>query len=189
MERQADASAADNRLRTRDGVGIAGVILCLVVGAGAILLFMGLWKRFARETVPVLVDLPGGPWMAGGVLGLITVVGATGGLRRASSRAGETRLTQGLRAAGTAACSTAAFGPLFYLLSGLPVKNCRSASCEYIPGTGTAFLAYVVSVGIMGWLYWRWTTARSEAQAARERERLRRLRKKGKGKSRAARRE
>jgi hypothetical protein len=186
VERQADATTADNRLRARDGVRIVVVVLCLVVGVGAILLFTGLWKRFARETVPVLVDLPGGPWMVGGVLGLITVVGATGGLRCVSSRAGETRLTQGLRAAGTAACCTAAFGPLFYLLSGLPGKNCRSASCEYIPGTGSALLAYALGVGVIGWLFWRWTSVRSEAQAARERERLRRLRKKGKGKSRAA---
>jgi hypothetical protein len=169
-------------------VGIGVVVLCLVVGAGAILLLMGLWKRLVRETVPVLLDLPGGPWVVGGVLGLITVVGATGGLRCASSRVGETRLTRGLRAAATAACCTAAFGPLFYLLSGLPGKHCRSASCEYIPGTGSAFLAYVLGVGIMGWLFWRWASPRSEAQAARERERLRRLRKKGKGKSRAARR-
>jgi hypothetical protein len=31
-------------------------------------------------------------------------------------------------------------------------KDCRSATCAYIPGTGTALLAYVVSVGLVGWL-------------------------------------
>lgn len=37
-------------------LGIAGVILCLVVGMGVILLVMGAWKQFARETFPLLRD-------------------------------------------------------------------------------------------------------------------------------------
>ncbi|MFF7795323.1 hypothetical protein [Streptomyces sp. NPDC007991] len=183
---QTNAAAADRRFGMRDGFGLAGVILCLVVGTSVILLVMGLWKRFARETVPVLVNLPGGSWALGGALGVITALGAVGCLRSWSGPSGGSRLTRGLRAAGTALCCAAAFGPLFYLLSALPGKNCRSASCEYIPGTGTAFLAYVVVVGAVGWLCFRWFDARAKGQAARERERLRKLRKKGKGKSRAA---
>ncbi|MGW0865400.1 hypothetical protein [Streptomyces sp. NPDC002611] len=163
-------------------------MLCLVVGLGVILLVMGMWKRFARETVPTLVDLPGGSWAVGGVLGVITVLGAIGALRCSVGTSGRTRLARGLHTAGTAACCTAAFGPLFYLLSGLPGKNCRSESCAYIPGTGSAFLAYVISAVLVGWLVYRWISARAEEDAARERERMRRLRKKGKGKSRAGRR-
>ncbi|MGX5213395.1 hypothetical protein ACWKT3_32685 [Streptomyces violaceus] len=175
------------RFKARDGFGIAGAMLCLVVGLGAILLVMGMWKRFARETVPTLVDLPGGSWALGSVLGAITVLGATGGLRCAAGASGRTRLARGLHAAGTAVCCAAAFGPLFYLLSGLPGKNCRSESCAYIPGIGSAFLAYALSAGVVGWLLHRWISTRSEERASQERERLRRLRKKGKGKSRAVR--
>ncbi|WP_435283745.1 hypothetical protein [Streptomyces koelreuteriae] len=167
---------------------MAGVMLCLVVGMGVILLVMGMWKRFARETVPTLVDLPGGSWAVGGVLGVITVLGAIGALRCSVGTSGRTRLARGLHTAGTAACCAAAFGPLFYLLSGLPGKNCRSESCAYIPGTGSAFLAYVISAVLVGWLVYRWISARAEEDVARERERMRRLRKKGKGKSRAGRR-
>ncbi|MFC9126972.1 hypothetical protein ACFT4A_09010 [Streptomyces sp. NPDC057099] len=154
---------------------------------GVILLVMGLWKRFARETVPTLVDLPGGSWTVGAVLGVITVLGATGALRCTAGASGRTRRARVLHAAGTAVCCAAAFGPLFYLLSGLPGKNCRSESCAYIPGTGSAFLGYALSAGLVGWLVHRWFSARAEEEAARERERVRRLRKKGKGKSRAGR--
>ncbi|MGI5427793.1 hypothetical protein [Streptomyces sp. CA-179760] len=152
-----------------------------------LLLVMGLWKRFARETVPTLWELPGGSWAVGGMLGLITVLGAIGALRCAAGASGRTILARGLHAAGTAACCAAAFGPLFYLLSGLPGKNCRSEACAYIPGTGSAFLAYVISAGLVGWLVLRWISAGAEEEAAWERERMRRLRKKGKGKSRAGR--
>jgi fructose-specific phosphotransferase system IIC component len=134
-----------------------------------------------------LVNLPGGSWAVGAVLGAITVLGATGGLRCAAGASGRTRLARGVHALGTALCCAAAFGPFFYLLSGLPGKNCRSESCAYIPGTGSAFLGYVISVGLVGWLLHRWISARAEEEAARERERVRRLRKKGKGKSRAGR--
>lgn len=187
VRRPAEDPEAHVRFGARDGFGMAGVMLCLVVGMGAILLVMGMWKRFARETVPTLVDLPGGSWAVGAVLGVITVLGATGALRCAGGASGRTRLARGLHAAGTALCCAAAFGPLFYLLSGLPGKNCRSESCAYIPGTGSAFLGYAISAGLMGWLVHRWISARAEEEAARERERVRRLRKKGKGKSRAGR--
>jgi hypothetical protein len=60
-------------------------------------------------------------------------------------------------------------------------------SCAYIPGTGSAFLAYVLSAGLVDWSVHRWTAARAAEQAALERERVRRLRQKGKGKSPAAR--
>jgi hypothetical protein len=164
---------------------MVGVILGLVVGLGVLLLVMGLWKRFAREAVPVLVDLPGGAWAIGGCLGVVTALGMAGWLRCASGLADRTRLARGLHAVGTAVCCAAAFGPFFLLLSGLPSRNCRSESCAYIPGTGSAFLAYVLSAGLVGWSVHRWTGARAAKQAAQERERVRRLRKKGKGKSRA----
>ncbi|MFF7310277.1 hypothetical protein [Streptomyces sp. NPDC008137] len=154
---------------------------------GVVLLVMGLWKRFVRATVPTLVDLPGGSWAVGGALGMITVLGAIGALRCAAGPPGRTRLARGLRATGTAVCCAAAFGPFFYLLSGLPGKNCHSESCAYIPGTGSAFLGYVISAVLVGWFLYRWISARADEEAARERERMRRLRKKGKGKSRAGR--
>jgi hypothetical protein len=50
----------------------------------------------------------------------------------------------------------------------------------------TAFLAYVVSAGLVGWICHRWTDARAKEHAARERRKGAELRKKGKGKSRAA---
>ncbi|MEU0168493.1 hypothetical protein ABZ214_24060 [Streptomyces iakyrus] len=188
MRRQVDGTTgADRRWGMRDGLGIAGVILCLVVGTGLILLLTGLWKRFARETLPTLVGLPGGSWGLGAALGVITVLGVTGGLRCTSGVPGGTRLTRGLRSAVTALCCAAAFGPLFYLLAGLRARNCRSTNCAYLPGTGTAFLAYVVTAGLLGWSVHRWTSAREADRLAAEQARVRRLRKRGKGKSRAAR--
>ncbi|MEU3891029.1 hypothetical protein [Streptomyces sp. NPDC029041] len=187
MRRSAEDAGTNRRFEARDGLGIAGVVVCLVVGMGVILLIMGLWKRFARETVPMLRGLPGGFWAVGGVLGVISVLGSIGALQCAAGDSGRTRMSRGLHAAGTAACCLAAFGPLFYLLSGLPGKNCRSGTCAYIPGTGSTFLAYVISAVLVGWLVYRRFSARAEEEAARERERVRRLRKKGKGKSRAAR--
>lgn len=186
MEENADATVTRRQFGARHGVGMAGVILGLVITMGAILLFMGLWKRFARETVPRLVDLPSGPWLVGGVLGVITVLGVAGALRCMFDTSHETRLARRLRAAATALCCVPAFGPLFYLLSALPGKNCRSSNCAYIPGTGSAFLSYAVSVGLVGWLCYRWRDARTKEDAARERERMRKLRKKGRGKSREA---
>ncbi|GAA2946611.1 hypothetical protein GCM10011428_77200 [Streptomyces violaceus] len=193
MGKQAGKAAergAGGRFRARDGFGLAGMILLLVAVLAVLLLVMGLWKRFARETAPTLVNLPGGSWTIGGALGLISVLGVFGALRCSAASPAGTRLTRALRAVGTAACCAAAFGPFFYLLGALPGKNCRSydTSCSYLPGTGSAFLAYVVSAGAVGWLLYRWGGVRDEARAVRERERLRKLRKKGKGKSRAARR-
>ncbi|MFH9889088.1 hypothetical protein ACH4OQ_07910 [Streptomyces luteogriseus] len=188
MQRQADGTGADRRWGVRDGFGIAVVILCLVVGTGLILLLTGLWKRFARETIPTLVGLPGGSWALGVALGVITVLGVIGGLRCTSGVPGGPRLTRGLRSAGAAICCAGAFGPLFYLLAGLRARNCRSVSCAYIPGTGTAFLAYVVTAGLVGWSIHRWVGARAAERLAKERLRVRRLRKKGGGRSRAARR-
>ncbi|MER7897406.1 hypothetical protein ABTX62_15125 [Streptomyces sp. NPDC096046] len=84
MQRQGDEPAVDRRSGARDGFGIAGVILCLVIGTGVVLLLMGLWKRFARETIPTLVELPAGSWALGAVLGVITVLGVIGGVRCAA---------------------------------------------------------------------------------------------------------
>ncbi|MEU9628662.1 hypothetical protein AB0D89_17870 [Streptomyces luteogriseus] len=187
MQRQADGTGADRGWGVRDGFGIAVMILCLVAGTGLILLLTGLWKRFARETIPTVVGLPGGSWALGAALGLITVLGVIGGLRCTPGAPGGPRMARGLRAAVAALCCTAAFGPLFYLLAGLRARNCRSTSCAYLPGTGTTFLAYVVTASLVGWSVHRWTRARAAEQLARERMRVRRLRKKGKGKSRVAR--
>lgn len=79
----------------RGGLGIGGVILGLVVGMGVILLVMGLWKRFAREALPVLVHLPGGAWVIGGGLGVVTVLGVAGWLRCASGVSDRTRMARG----------------------------------------------------------------------------------------------
>ncbi|MEU3932770.1 hypothetical protein AB0E85_12145 [Streptomyces sp. NPDC029044] len=164
------------------------MILGLVVGMGVLLLVMGMGKRFAREVVPALVDLPGGAWAIGGGLGVVTVLGVSGWLRCASGVSAGSRLAWALSALGTATCCGVAFGPFFLLISGLPGRNCRSESCAYIPGTGSALLTYALSAGLMGWIAHRWTSARAAERATLERERVRRLRKKGKGRSRAARR-
>ncbi|MFG3271211.1 hypothetical protein [Streptomyces luteogriseus] len=186
MQGNGDRTGANRRFGVRDRLGIAVCVLCLVVGVGVVLLLMGLWKQLARETIPTPVELPGGPWALGAVLGVITVLGALGGLRSASAVPGGSVLVQALRTGGTAACCAAAFGPFYYLLSGLPTKNCRSANCAYVPGTGTAFLAYVVAGGLVALIVHRWTSARAAERVARERERARKLRKKGKGKTRTA---
>ena len=130
-----------DRFRARDGFGLAGMILLLVAALAVLLLVMGLWKRFARETAPTLVNLPGGSWTIGGALGLISVLGVFGALRCSAASPAGTRLPRVLRAVATAACCAAAFGPFFYLLGALPGKNCRSydMSCSYLPGTGSAF--------------------------------------------------
>lgn len=150
---------------------------------------MGLSKRLARETLPQLVDFPGGTWVVGGMLGVITVAGAAGALRSAPPPVARrsTRFDRARRATLSALCCAAAFGPFLYLLSGLPSRNCRSLSCAYVPGTGPAFLSYAVTGGLVGWCVYRWSRGRAEERAAFERDRARRLRKKGKGKSRGAR--
>jgi hypothetical protein len=176
------------RTRVREGFGIAIGLFCLVAALFVLLLVMGLWKRMVRTTAPTLVDLPGGSWTAGAVLGLITVLGVAGGLRWGSGTPSRPTVGRTLRALGATACWAAAFAAPFYLLSALPGKNCRSyeAGCAYIPGTGSALVACVVSAGLLGWVLFRMNRAARETEAARERDRLRRLRKKGKGKSRAA---
>jgi hypothetical protein len=58
-------------------------------------------------------------------------------------------------------CCVAAFGPFLYLLSGLPGRNCRSSTCAYVPGTGTAFLAYALTTGALGWCVRRLTRVRA----------------------------
>jgi hypothetical protein len=77
------------------------------------------------------------------------------------------------------------------LFAGLGGRNCRSnaARCTYIPGTGSALLAYVACAAVVGMLGYRWRRAVVEERRLRERERMRKLRKRGKGKSRAARRQ
>jgi hypothetical protein len=184
----ADGKAeSGGRFRVRDSFGIAGVAVFLIAVMAVILLVMGLSKRIARETLPELADTLGGFWTVGAALGLITVGGATTGLRAASLTTATTRLTRAWHAVLTAICGALAFGPFLYLLSGLRSRNCRSSDCAYIPGTGTAFLTYAISAGLVGWLLHRWNRARTEERRAQERERARRLRKKGKGKSRTAR--
>lgn len=178
-----------HRFCARDGFGIAGVVLLLAVVMVVLLLVTGLWKRFVRETAPVLMDLPGGSWTVGAVLGLVSVAGGAGVLRFSSGLRARTTSLRALQAAGSAGRWTTAFGPLLYLLYALPGKNCRSygSRCAYILGTGSALLAYVITAALLGWALYRWSSATGEAQAAGERARKRKLRKKGKGKSRAAR--
>ncbi|MGV9454705.1 hypothetical protein [Streptomyces sp. NPDC003635] len=179
------------RLSARSRAEIGAGLTC-AVGFGAavvgfFLLVLGLWKSFARATAPALVGLPGGSWAAGAVLGLISVAGACGGLLLGGS--GSAGARRALRTAGSGVCWLAAVGPLYYLFASLPGRNCHSDGprCAYIPGTGSALLAYAGAVIVVGWLVLSVEGAASEKRAARERARMRRLRKKGGGKSRAAR--
>ncbi|MCT7352090.1 hypothetical protein N4P33_07870 [Streptomyces sp. 15-116A] len=180
---------AGGRFRARDAWGVAGFVLFLVVGLVVVLLFFGGARWLGREAISALVGIPGGAWAAGAVLGIVSVLGWFGALARSGVANGdsEPRLLRAARSAGTAACWVAAMGPVLLLLSGLRGRNCRSSSCEYVPGTGTAFLAYVVTVTALGLLGRRWRRGVLEARRAEERDRMRKLRKKGKGKSRAAR--
>ncbi|MFI5475167.1 hypothetical protein ACIA6D_33800 [Streptomyces cacaoi] len=198
-----------NRFRARAGWGIAGGVLFLAALLAVLLFAMGLWRWFVRATAPALVDLPGGGWTAGAVLGLLSVAGWAGGAwfsspdrnrdrdrkpdrnpdqnpDRNRGRVGPARV--GL-AIGGAVCWTVAFGALMYVLGALPGRNCRSGAtmCAYIPGTGSAFLAYAATAALLGWLWYRRRGTVTAARRAEERARMRRLRKKGKGRSRAAR--
>jgi hypothetical protein len=103
----------------------------------------------------------------------------------ASSRTGVQRT---LRSLAAGVCCLAAIGPLFYFISALPGKNCHSSgpTCAYIPGTGSALLAYAMSVALVAWIVLRTLSVLGEAHAAKERTRMRNLRKRGR-KSRAAR--
>jgi hypothetical protein len=182
---------AGSRFRARDGWGIAGFLVLLAAGFGVLLLVFGVGRRFSRDVIPELVGMPGGAWAAGGVLGVVSVLGWFGGAVvfgfEAAGKAREGRLLRVARGVGSGVCWAAAIGPFFLLFNGLPSKNCRSYTCEYLPGTGTAFLTYAVTAAALGWLGHRWRRAVVEAGEAERRERMRKLRKKGKGKSRAAR--
>ncbi|QJT03371.1 hypothetical protein G9272_26390 [Streptomyces asoensis] len=190
-----------NRSRARAGWGVAAGVLILAALLAVLLFAMGLWRWFVRATAPALVDLPGGGWTAGAVLGLLSVAGWVGGAwfsspernrnpdrnpDRNRGRVGPARV--GL-AIGGAACWTVAFGALMYVLGALPGRNCRSGAtmCAYIPGTGSAFLAYAATAALLGGLWYRRRGTVTAARRAEERARMRRLRKKGKGRSRAAR--
>ncbi|WP_328562071.1 hypothetical protein [Streptomyces coelicoflavus] len=168
-------------------------MLVLFVVAGVVIVFgFGGARWAARESAAVLYGLPGGAWSAGGVLGLVTLLGWGGALseRFAIRDAGDSRrVSEVLRVIVRGACYVVAIAPVFFLISGLQGKNCRSyePGCSYVPGTGPALLVYVVCVVAVGWLTHRRRRAVLEARRARERERLRKLRKKGKGKSRVAR--
>ncbi|MET9351678.1 hypothetical protein ABZY14_01470 [Streptomyces sp. NPDC006617] len=177
-----------NRLRVRDGA-VSGLFL---VVAGAVVLFgFGGARWVARESASVLYELPGGAWSAGGVLGVVTLLGCGGALseRFGSPVPGDSGKASGvLRGTARGVCYVVAIAPLLFLFSGLQGKNCRSyePGCSYVPGTGPALLVYVGCVAVLGWLTYRRRRAVLEERRARERERLRRLRKKGKGKSRTA---
>ncbi|MFD4522689.1 hypothetical protein ACFWP7_01860 [Streptomyces sp. NPDC058470] len=177
------------RSRLRAGFGITAFLLVLVAAGAVIVLVLGTWQAFVRESAPVILDWPGGPWAVGGLLGLASVLGALGGRWLSSGVSEETRLLRTARTIGTVVCWAVAFGPPMYALGALPGRNCPSyrSSCQYIPGTGSALVAYLLSAGLLGWLLFRRGSAVAEARRAREQERFRKLRKKGKGKSRAAR--
>ncbi|MGW0874310.1 hypothetical protein ACWD3Z_28075 [Streptomyces sp. NPDC002740] len=179
--------------RSRAGLGIAGGVLFLAVLLAVLLFAMGLWRWFVRVTAPALVDLPGGGWTAGAVLGLLSVAGWAGGAwfssperDRERGRTGPARVGSAI---GGAVCWTVALGALMYVLGALPGRNCRSgdAMCAYIPGTGSVFLAYAATAALLGWLRYRRRGTVTAARRAQERDRMRRLRKKGGGRSRAAR--
>ncbi|WP_411099250.1 hypothetical protein [Streptomyces sp. x-45] len=188
-ERRVDGAADhDRRFRGRDGVGL---VLFVVVGAAVLVGVFGGSRWAARESAPVLYDLPGGSWAVGGILGLVTLLGWGGAVsERLESRAanGSGQAFRLLRGVARGACYLAAVMPVFFLVSGLRGKNCRfyEPGCSYVPGTGPALLVYVGCVAVVGWLTYRRRRAVLEERRAREQERLRRLRKKGKGKSRRA---
>ncbi|MFE9767869.1 hypothetical protein ACFYPC_25670 [Streptomyces sp. NPDC005808] len=177
------------RSRLRDGFGITAFVLVLVAAGAVIVLVLGTWRTFVRETAPVILDWPGGSWAVGGLLGAVSVLGALGGQWLVSGAPDANRLLRTARTIGTAVCWTVALGSAMFVLTALPGRNCPSyrSSCQYIPGTGTALLAYVLTAALLGWLLFRRGSAITEARRAREQERLRKLRKKGKGKSRAGR--
>jgi len=181
------------RFRSRAGWGIAGGVLLLAALLAVLLSAMGLWKWFVRRTAPALVDLPGGGWPAGAVLGLLSVAGWAGGTWFTSAERNRDRVpTRPARvglAIGGAVCWTVAFGAPMYVLGALPGRNCRSGSamCAYIPGTGGAFLSYAATAALLGAVWYRRRGTVTAARRAEERARMRRLRKKGKGRSRAAR--
>ncbi|MGW0945101.1 hypothetical protein ACWD4O_21470 [Streptomyces sp. NPDC002623] len=183
--------AGTGRFRARDGWGLAGGVLLLAALLAVLLTAMGLLKWFVRVTAPVLVELPGGGWTVGAGLGLLSVAGWVGGawFSAPERNRGRTRPVRIGRSIGGALCWTAGFGAMMYVLGALPGRNCSSggAMCDYIPGTGSALLAYAATAALLGYLWYRRRGAVTSAQRAQEQARLKRLRKKGKGKSRTAR--
>ncbi|MEU6229467.1 hypothetical protein [Streptomyces sp. NPDC047042] len=172
--------------RTWEGFALAGVVIAL--GAGVVMA-LGLWKWFARATAPVVVDWPGGSWAFGVAAGVIVTLGFVGARWFSGLASSGSRLRRAGHELGMALCAGTAFAVLMYLLASLPGKNCPSCrdGCEYIPGTGSALIACLLTSALLGWGGYRLQNARAEERRARERERMRKLRKKGKGKSRTAR--
>ena len=169
--------------RRRLALGIAATIAFLALVLAGILGVVWAWQKSVRETAPTLLEWPGGGWTVGAVGGAIAVGGVVGGRMLSRSR-GPRRLP---RTAAATACRGLALATLVYMWGFMPVRNCDSPSCESIPGSGTALLAYALTAAALGWPAHRALSARDEARTAQQRERLRRLRKRGKGKSRAAR--
>lgn len=155
---RAGATDRDPRLRVRDGVGF---VLFVVVGAAVLVGVFGGSRWAARESAAVLYELPGGSWALGGVLGLVTLLGWGGAVseRLASPAVNGSGEASGavLRRVARGACRVVALAPVFFLLSGLRGRNCRSygEGCAYIPGTGPALLVYVGCVAVVGWLTYR----------------------------------
>ncbi|WP_415941596.1 hypothetical protein [Streptomyces sp. 067-1] len=181
----AGATEGNPRFRVRDGVGF---VLFVVVGAAVLFSLFGGSRWAARESAPVLYELPGGSWSLGGALGLVTLLGWGGAVsgRLESPAANGSGKASGVipRSVARGACCAAALAPVLFLLSGVRGRNCRSyeEGCAYVPGTGPALLVYVGCVAVVGWLTHRRRRAVLEERRARERERLRKLRRKGKGK-------
>ncbi|CAL9494361.1 hypothetical protein [Streptomyces sp. enrichment culture] len=181
---------ATPRIRVRDGVGF---VLFVVVGAAVLVGVFGGARWAARESAAALYELPGASWALGGVLGSVTLLGWGGAVseRLTSPAANGSGQASGvvLRRVARGACCVVALAPVFFLLSGLQGRNCRSydEGCAYVPGTGPALLVYVACVAGVGWLAHRRRRTVLEERRVRERERLRKLRRKGKGKSRGAR--
>ncbi|WP_030145334.1 hypothetical protein [Streptomyces violaceorubidus] len=194
-ERPVDEVVADRdrrlRVRVRDGVGL---VLFLVVGAVVVVGLFGGARWAARESAPLLYDLPGGSWGVGGVLGLVTLLGwggaVSGRLEMPTANGSGKASGAVLRRLARGVCAAAPVAPVLFLISGLQGKNCRTyePDCSYVPGTGPALLVYAGCVAVVGWLTHRRRRAVLEARRAHGRQRLRKLRTRGRGKSRAARR-
>ncbi|MFB6555712.1 hypothetical protein [Streptomyces sp. NPDC056405] len=184
-----EKAGEDVRIRKRD---VSGLALYLVVGVPVLVFVIGSMRWFSRHIAPVVYDMPGGSWVVGAGLGVLSLVGWAGVLSGLFDGFGGAGRTSGparvARIFARVACVAAVLAPVSFLISGLPGKNCRSyePGCAYVPGTGPGVLAYVAVAGGVGWLFHRWRRAVIEERRARERERLRKLRKKGKGKSRRA---
>jgi hypothetical protein len=87
--------------RVRFGAGIVGVVIVLATFAMVVIFGLGALKWLVRDSAPVLMGWPGGPWAVGGVFGLVTVFGAVGGLwfgwlvhRWRAARAAERRVRE-----------------------------------------------------------------------------------------------